>query len=252
MSFFVRLKRNILLDAIVLLAVGLLLIFLPGTTLDILTKVIGGVVLAAGVLAVITSILSKNQSVIGKNSSIGFGLIISVVGIWILINPGFFQAIIPVIAGVIMLFSGLMNLGETLSLGRSSYGNWWIALILAALTIGAGAFLTFRPITSMQYVVQIIGAALAYNGASNLWIISRIHKVDKVNREKVVDGDAREVREGDVVDGVAREVRDGNVVDGVVREVNDEGAGTTDNLNETDDSSKYEVDVIDVDGRVIK
>lgn len=193
MGFFVRLKKNILVDAIALIVVGLVLIFLPGTSLNILTKVIGAVVLAAGVISVVTGLASKNQNVLTKNGSLGFGLVIAVVGVWILINPEFFEAIIPVIAGVIMLFSGIMNLGETLSLGKNSYKNWWVALILAALTIAAGAFLVFNPITMVKYVVQIIGAALAYNGASNLWIISRIHKVDKVNRKEIVDVESVEV-----------------------------------------------------------
>ncbi len=193
MGFFIRLKKNILFDAIALLVVGFVLIFLPGTSLNILTKVIGGAVLAAGVISVVTGLASKNQNLITKNGSIGFGLIIAVIGLWILINPGFFEALIPVIAGTIMLFSGLMNLGETLSLGRNSYKNWWIALILAGLTIGAGLFLIMKPELIMKYIVQIIGAALVYNGASNLWIISRIHKVEKVNKKEIIDVESREV-----------------------------------------------------------
>ncbi len=211
MEFFVKLKRNFVLDGIVLIIVGAVLIFLPGTTLNILTKAIGIMVLAAGVISIISSFLSKSQNVLARNSSLGFGLVVSVVGAWILINPGFFESIIPVIAGVIMLFSGLMNLGETLSLGRNSYKNWWVALILAVLTIAAGAFLLFNPIASMQYVVQIIGAALAYNGASNLWIISRIHKVDKVNKKEIIDVDSKEVNNGtseriEVIDVQGKEI----------------------------------------------
>lgn len=193
MGFFIRLKKNILFDAIALLVVGLVLIFLPGTSLNILTKVIGGAVLAAGVISVLIGLISKSQNILTKNSSIGFGLVISVIGVWILVNPGFFEAIIPVIAGVIMLFSGLMNLGETLSLGRNSYKNWWIAFILAALTIGAGLFLVMKPNLIMKYIVQIIGGALVYNGVSNLWIISRIHKVEKMNGKEIIDVESKEV-----------------------------------------------------------
>ena len=77
MKFFVKLKTNFLVDALILIAVGALLIFLPGTTLNLLTKVIGGVVLAAGVISIVTSLFSKNQGLIARNSSIGFGLVIS-------------------------------------------------------------------------------------------------------------------------------------------------------------------------------
>ncbi|WP_026524901.1 HdeD family acid-resistance protein [Butyrivibrio sp. MB2005] len=193
MEFFVKLKTNFLVDAIALIVLGVVLIFLPGASLTLLTKVIGGVVLAAGVLSIIGSLVSKNQNVLTKNSSIGFGIVIAVVGIWIFINPHFFEAIIPVIAGVIMLFSGLMNLGESLSLARNHYGNWWFALILAILTVGAGAFLLFNPLKSMAYIVQIIGASFLYNGVSNLWIVSRVHKVDKVNRKEIVDVESKVV-----------------------------------------------------------
>ncbi|MBE5843447.1 MAG: hypothetical protein E7302_04595 [Butyrivibrio sp.] len=193
MSFFFNLKTNFLVDAILLIVVGLVLIFLPGTTLALLTKVLGGLVVFAGVAAIISGIFSKKKNVLTKNSSLVAGIIIAVVGMWILMNPTFFESIIPVIAGVIVLISGLGNLGEALSLGKSNYGNWWIALILAVLTILVGAFLLFRPLTAMAYVVQIIGGALVYNGASNLWIVSRMHKVEKTIKKEVIDVESKEV-----------------------------------------------------------
>ena len=225
MKFFVKLKTNFLVDALILIAVGALLIFMPGTTLNLLTKVIGGVVLAAGVISIVTSLFSKNQGLIARNSSIGFGLVIAVLGVWILLNPHFFESIIPVIAGVIMLFSGLMNLGETLSLGRSKYGNWWIALILAVLTVAGGLYLVLNPVTTMKYIVQIIGAALAYNGISNLWIVSRIHKVDKMAQKNIVDGEAtvvdvEEAPAGSFDQESQRKIVDKEIIDVEGKEIN--------------------------------
>ena len=193
MSFFFNLKTNFLVDAILLIVIGLVLIFLPGTTLTLLTKVIGGLVLFAGVAAFLSGVLSKRKNVLEKNGSLVAGIIIAVVGMWILMNPSFFESIIPVIAGVIVLISGLTNLGEALSLGKSQYGNWWIALILAVLTILVGAFLLFRPLLALSYVVQLIGGALVYNGASNLWIVSRMHKVEKINNKEVIDVESKEL-----------------------------------------------------------
>ena len=193
MNIFFRLKTNFLIDAIALIVVGLVLIFLPGTTLGLLTKAIGYIILVAGISSVLGGLLKKEQNIVTRNSSMGAGLIIAVVGLWILLNPAFFESIIPVIAGVIVLFSGLMNLGEALSLGTSHYRKWWVALILAVLTIILGAFLLFHPITAMSYVVQLIGAALVYNGVSNLWIVSRIHKVDKMNGKEIIDVESKEL-----------------------------------------------------------
>jgi len=193
MNLFFKLKTNFFVDAIILIVVGLVLIFLPGTTLGLLTKAIGMILLVAGTVSVIGGIVKKDQNLITRNSSLGAGLVIAVVGLWIIINPTFFESIIPVIAGVIILFSGIMNLGEAISLGRSSYGNWWIALILAVLTILLGAFLLFRPVIALSYGVQLIGASLVYNGVSNLWIVSRIHKVDKMNGKEIIDVESKEL-----------------------------------------------------------
>ncbi len=193
MGIFSRLKTNFFVNAVILVVVGMVLIFLPGTTLNILTKAIGILIAIAGVVAVVNGLIAKEQNLIAKNSSLGFGIIIAVVGIWMVMNPTFFEKIIPVIAGVIMLFSGAMNLGEALSLGKSKYNRWWVALILAVITVGMGAFLLLRPLESIGYVVQLIGGALVYNGVSNLWIISRIHKVDKVVRGEIVDVESKEL-----------------------------------------------------------
>jgi uncharacterized membrane protein HdeD (DUF308 family) len=193
MGIFFKLKTNFFVNAVILVVVGMVLIFLPGTTLNILTKAIGILIAIAGVVAVVNGFIAKEQNLITKNSSLGFGIIIAVVGIWMVMNPTFFEKIIPVIAGVIMLFSGAMNLGEALSLGKSKYNRWWVALILAVITVGMGAFLLLRPLESIGYVVKLIGGALVYNGVSNLWIISRIHKVDKVVRGEIVDVESKEL-----------------------------------------------------------
>ena len=193
MNLFFKLKTNFFVDAIILIVVGLILIFLPGTTLGLLTKAIGIILLVAGIVSVVGGIIKKEQNLIARNSSLGAGLVIAVVGLWIIINPTFFESIIPIIAGAIILFSGIMNLGEAISLGSNKYGNWWIALILAVLTILLGAFLLFRPVIALSYVVQLIGASLVYNGVSNLWIVSRIHKVDKMNGKEIIDVESKEL-----------------------------------------------------------
>ncbi len=193
MNIFFRLKTNFLVDAIILVVVGLILIFLPGTTLSVLTKAIGVILLVAGIVSVVTGLIKKDQNLVARNSSLGAGLIVAVVGIWIIVNPTFFESIIPVIAGVIILFSGLINLGQAISLGSNKYANWWIALILAVVTIILGSFLLFRPVLALSYVVQIIGIALVYNGISNLWIVSRMDKVDKENGKEVVDVESKEI-----------------------------------------------------------
>ena len=112
------------------------------------------------------------------------GVIIAAIGVWIFLKPDTFTDFIPKLFGVFILLSGLMNLGQTISLVGYRYSLWWISLILALGTIGMGAFLLFNPKDAKEIAVTIIGIFLVYDGITNLWTISRVSKYAKrVNQE---------------------------------------------------------------------
>ena len=73
---------------------------------------------------------------------------------------------------------------------------WWLALILAILTIGFGILLICRPFAALDTVVMLIGIFLIYDGLSNVWIVSRVSHTVKMARQEAgaVDVEAREVK----------------------------------------------------------
>ena len=172
---FAKIKLNLILDALITIAIGCVLLFWPGATLNVITRAIGILIVLVGAVIVLGYFGTGN--VILRSGSLVCGVVVAVIGVWVLINPHFFEALIPIIAGIIIVFGGVVNFLQALSLWKQDYKLWWLALVLSLLTVLLGVLLFIRPIQSMETVIQIMGGFLIFDGVSDLWIDSRIIKL---------------------------------------------------------------------------
>ncbi|MBE5836975.1 HdeD family acid-resistance protein [Butyrivibrio sp.] len=178
-----KMKLNYVIEAIVMIAIGAVLIFWTEASLLIMARALAILLVIAGVIFVFSYFLHKERSIV-MSGGFAMGVIIAAIGVWIFLKPDTFTDFIPKLFGVFILLSGLMNLGQTISLVSYRYSLWWISLILAVGTIGMGAFLLFNPKDAKEIAVTIIGIFLVYDGITNLWTISRVSKYAKrVNQE---------------------------------------------------------------------
>ncbi|MBQ6415448.1 MAG: DUF308 domain-containing protein [Butyrivibrio sp.] len=178
-----KMKLNYVIEAIVMIAIGAVLIFWTEASLLIMARALAILLVIAGVIFVFSYFFHKERSIV-MSGVFAMGVIIAAIGVWIFLKPDTFTDFIPKLFGVFILLSGLMNLGQTISLVSYRYSLWWISLILAVGTIGMGAFLLFNPKDAKEIAVTIIGIFLVYDGITNLWTISRVSKYAKrVNQE---------------------------------------------------------------------
>ena len=113
------------------------------------------------------------------------GIILAVLGGWVILNPGILIMVIPVVIGVIVTVHGVHNLIQALELFKNQYSKWWVALLLGMVTVGLGILLIFNPFEAVNTAIMLIGIFLIYDGISDLWIISRISKTAREIRETV-------------------------------------------------------------------
>ncbi len=114
-----------------------------------------------------------------------FGIVLVVVGVWIVVKPDKVLAIIPIIVGIVIGMHGLNNLKQAIELWRDKYDKWWVAFILGALTVGLGVLLICRPFAAIDTVVMLIGFFMIYDGLSNIWIVTRIYKNAKMFKQEM-------------------------------------------------------------------
>lgn len=186
-DFFKGLRANYTVSAALCILLGLVLLIWPGTTARLLGMMLGGSLLVYGIIQILLYLANKDRTVLSQGMMV-LGIVLTVVGLWILTSPQVIIMAIPTIVGILIEIHGVHNVVQAFSLHKEEYEKWWLALLFAVLTIGLGAFLIFNSFEVVETIVRIIGIFLIYDGISDVWILSRIFSVKK-NKEKIIDAE---------------------------------------------------------------
>lgn len=184
-EFLKGLKVNYTASALVCVVLGLVLLIWPGTTTQIVCMLLGVVLLIYGVIQILVYLISRERSLVSQGMML-LGIIVSVIGIWILVKPEMIIMAVPVIVGILIVIHGLHNVVQAIALKKDGYEGWWIACLMGVLTALLGGILIYNPFTVVDTIVRLIGIFLIYDGLSDMWIISRVFKVKK-GKDRVVD-----------------------------------------------------------------
>lgn len=190
-----KIKTNVVVSSVLCVILGLILVLRPGLSMRIVCTAVGVVLIVSGVMRMIAYFTARDGSLYSQANLI-FGIVLTVVGIWIVMKPDKVMAIIPIIVGIVIAIHGLHNLQQALELWRGKYDRWWVALILGVLTVGFGVLLVCRPFAAIDTVVMLIGFFLIYDGLSNVWIVSRISKNTKMMKQEMEAVDIEIVERG--------------------------------------------------------
>lgn len=201
MKFIKQLKVNFWLSSVISVLLGLFFIIWPTQVQEIIAVVLGVVLLVLGIVWVVTFIKAPEWT-FGNAFLLFSGAVFIAVGIWMIVNPMFFNKIIMSIIGILVAINGVMAMGEAFSLKSVNYNKWWLSLIFAVATIILAILVICYPIVFGDLAVQIVGGILIYNGVSDIWIATRVHKhVKKIKKSNdMIDVEFEEETVSDIED----------------------------------------------------
>ena len=188
MNYIKSLKVNYSLSAVICVILGIVLLVWPGQSTQVVCMVLGIVLGGFGLIQIILHLATKEKTMV-SHSMMMLGVVLAVIGGWIVLKPETIIKAVPMIVGILIVIHGFHNAVQAIDLKKMQYDNWWVALLLSLLTVALGVVLICNPFTIVDTVVRIIGAFLVYDGLSDMWILSRVFKTKK-NRDKIIDTDA--------------------------------------------------------------
>ena len=194
-EFLKGLKVNYTVSALLCVALGLVLLIWPGTTTQVVCMVLGAALVVYGVLQIVFYLANKDRNIAMQGMMV-FGIVVAVIGVWILLKPEMIIMAVPVIVGILIVIHGIHNVVQAIALKKDGYTNWWVAFLLGVITVVFGVVLICNPFTVVDTIVRLIGAFLIYDGLSDIWILSRVSKV-KRNAEKIVDANFVDITDED-------------------------------------------------------
>ena len=155
------LKKNSIITAVIMIAVGLWLFIHPGNALAAAIRIFGAAILLLGAVGLVSQLVRKEGRSAGD---IAVAAVEIVAGIFILAAPGFIVSIFPFIAGVIIALFGLADFITALKTKKK------VSAVLPVITVVLGIVILAHPFETISGLVRIIGIVLVYRGVTGTFI----------------------------------------------------------------------------------
>ena len=122
-SLLKKLKKNVVISALLCIVLGLVLAIWSGMSMHIVCTAIGSVLILGGLIRLAESFFDRDGSMYTQMNMI-VGIIFAVVGIWIVIKPEKVLAIIPIIVCYTCGWNHVCSFVDGLVPGSSGSSGW--------------------------------------------------------------------------------------------------------------------------------
>ena len=147
--------RSSLITSLFLIALGLLLIFQSDAVIYSISYIIGGVLIAIGVLAIIKFIKNTNN-VQKAELDIVYGVVSVILGIVVIKNPQAIASIIPVILGIGIVISSATKLQYAFELRANGNNLWKTTMVISIVSTLCGIVLLFNPFKALTSFTKVV------------------------------------------------------------------------------------------------
>lgn len=157
---FRHLKASMFVMQLVYLALGLALVFAPDMSARVLCYACGAALVVVGLLAVWRFAAARQERLLFAWFSLVYGVLFTVLGIFLLVQPDTVLTVLPAVFGVFVLLDSLGRIQNALELRRAGLVRWWGMLFFALLSVVLGVLILINPFAALTTTVRVIGAVL--------------------------------------------------------------------------------------------
>lgn len=148
--------KSSIINSIILSIFGILLIAQSEATIVTISYIIGGILVALGVIAVLRYL--KNANNLEKSElDIVYGIVCTIMGILVIKNPQAIASIIPFIIGIIIVINSATKLQVGLELKKKENELWISTLVVSIIMTICGVALIFNPFQGAVIFTKVVG-----------------------------------------------------------------------------------------------
>lgn len=132
-QFFKKMGWTSIITSLGFAILGIIIAYNPNTTFQIISYVLGGIIIAYGILKMIEYFRMKDSNSL-YSDELSYGIISALFGIVVIICSDMIEALIRILIGVWIVYSGVMRLGLAIKLQKFDSDNRiWVPVLLIAL-----------------------------------------------------------------------------------------------------------------------
>ena len=185
-------KIGYIVMSVLFRVLGVVLLFTPGVSALWIGRLLGIGLILFGAIKLV-GYFSRDLFRLAFQYDLAFGLLLMVLGIVTLSHPGDALSFLCVMFGIPVLADGLFKIQIAMDSRQFGIRNWWLVLVLAALTCVVGVVLVFRPMTGVRALTALMGLSLLCDGVLNLSVALCTVKIVDYQRPDVIETDDYEI-----------------------------------------------------------
>ena len=185
-------KIGYIVMSVLFCVLGVVLLFTPGVSALWIGRLLGIGLIPFGAIKLV-GYFSRDLFRLAFQYDLAFGLLLMVLGIVTLSHPGDALSFLCVMFGIPVLADGLFKIQIAMDSRQFGIRNWWLVLVLAALTCVVGVVLVFRPMTGVRALTALMGLSLLCDGVLNLSVALCTVKIVDHQRPDVIETDDYEI-----------------------------------------------------------
>lgn len=165
-----QLMKGKMVPAVVSIVMGIVIILARRAALDLLVKIVGGLVIA-GAIGLVIVYLKKEPKVEGEMKyALLFAAVGTLAGILLISFAANVVDIFPVLIGIYLILNGLSHLGAA----YADQENRAFIAVMGVLVLIMGIMIVCRPGFLVDMILVFIGAAMIVNGIMDLLVVRKI------------------------------------------------------------------------------
>lgn len=181
-------KAGYIVISVLLCVLGLFVVFKPDFSLGLLGILCGILLLLFGTIKII-GYFSNDIYRLAFQYDLAFGILLAVLGVLMLANPGRLAKLIGLILGAVFLTDGLFKIQISLDSKKFGIGKWWIILVLALIAAGFGLAAIINPNAGSRILMILLGVSMFFEGILNLFTVLAAVKIAEVRRPADYEAD---------------------------------------------------------------
>ena len=167
MNIFKRIKWAYVLLSVFSLVLGILLICNPDTSMITICRILGGCILAFGVIKVIVYFVHDIDGV-AIRYDFAVGAFCIIMGAMLLWRAPTMVGFLSVVIGLFILVDSVFKLQVAIDSRRMGATTWWVTLLFTCVCMVMGFLLVFDPFSGQQVLATVMGVSLIADGLQNL------------------------------------------------------------------------------------
>ena len=138
-DFFKRAGIISIITSIIFAILGFIMIKNPEGTINVISKVIGLIILLIGIEKIINYLLFNGNGDL-FNYDLIYGIIAIIIGVLIMVYSSVFANIVGIVIGIWIAYEAAIKMLLSLKLKNAGVSSWLVMLALSAITLLAGIY----------------------------------------------------------------------------------------------------------------